>query len=418
MLKDKELALRLLTEKKDNPSITYEEIARRSAYDLRSIKRFAADLKVDSVENILRHGNTGHKPALTASESEIQYICKLKESYPNITIVQLRDIYIEDIIDNPDKKNDVEKYSLFPRSLSWFRNLFRNQGWETPASKRIRIEMDHVTHPLRPPMARMGELVQIDGTPFDWFNDGRKFTLHLAVDDATTNVLAGWFMPTECTRGYCRMMNVLLNTYGIPAALYSDNYSVFKSAKTGTSTQFSNMMEDLNIRMIYAYSPEAKGRVERYNETVQLRLPNDIRRYNISDYDQLNIWFNENYRTYLNSKFSFSPRDQHSAFLSLPENYDLSSIFRMRYERQVNAGMISFESQLYYLMDKSGVRKVIGDGTVVKVYRDVFSEKLYVEYYGNTYYCEKADVRNRTNIEGTNIQKDIEKVLRQPGAEE
>ena len=66
----------------------------------------------------------------------------------------------------------------------------------------------------------MGELVQIDGIPYDWFNDGRDYVLHLAVDDASTRVLAGYFMPEECARGYARMMKLVLENYGIPEALY------------------------------------------------------------------------------------------------------------------------------------------------------------------------------------------------------
>ena len=77
----------------------------------------------------------------------------------------------------------------------------------------------------------MGELVQIDGIPYDWFNDGRDYVLHLAVDDASTRVLAGYFMPEECARGYARMMKLVLENYGIPEALYRINSQCFAALR-------------------------------------------------------------------------------------------------------------------------------------------------------------------------------------------
>lgn len=413
MAKDKTLALELLIQKASDSTITYDEISRRTGYDRRSLMRFANDLVEKSPEEILRHGNTGRKPATTASPSEIEYLCTLKSKYPHITIAQFRDIFIEDIIDNPALQADVEKYGLFPRSPSWFRQLFINQGWESPAAKRIRKDGNHITHPIREPSARMGALAQIDGTPFDWFGDGRNYTLHMAVDDATTTVLSGWFMPSECTRGYCRMMRQMIDAYGIPEALYSDKDSVFRSVKAGTSTQFADMMNDLHIRMIFANSPEAKGRIERYNGTAQLRLPNDIIRFGIKDYDQLNVWFNSFYRKYLNKKFSFPPRDPRCAFLEPANDYDPSAIFRMRYTRQVNSSMISFDKLLYKPVNADGSIHVIRDGTTVKVFRDVFTEALYVEYYGKRYPCVVAGARKHADAPETiSNQKDLQELLK------
>lgn len=413
MAKDKALALELLMQKAHDPAITYGEISRRSGYDKRSLMRFTNDLDEKTPEEILQHGNTGRKPAITASSSEIEYLCNLKVRYPHITIAQFRDIFIEDIIDNPNMQEDVAKYGLLPRSTSWFRQLFINQGWKTPAAKRIRKDGSHITHPIREPSARMGALAQIDGTPFDWFGDGRNYTLHMAVDDATTTVLSGWFMPTECTRGYCRMMSQMIDSYGIPEALYSDKDSVFRSVKTGASTQFADMMNDLHIRMIFANSPEAKGRIERYNGTAQLRLPNDIIRFEIKDYDQLNVWFNSFYRKYLNKKFSFPPRDPQCAFLAPAKEYDPNTIFRMRYTRQINSSMISFEKQLYKPVNEDGSLHVIREGTTVKVFRDVFTENLYIEYYGKRYPCVVAGARRRTDSQETiSNQKDLQELLK------
>ena len=108
-------------------------------------------------------------------------------------------------------------------------------------------------------------------------------------------------MPTERQLGYCHMMKYLFKEYGAPTTLYSDHRTIFHN-KNGELTQFGQMMNDLGIRMIFAGSPQAKGRIERYNGTCQSRLPNDIKCFGIKDYNELNVWFNITYRKYLNQK--------------------------------------------------------------------------------------------------------------------
>ena len=108
-------------------------------------------------------------------------------------------------------------------------------------------------------------------------------------------------MPTERQLGYCHMMKYLFKEYGAPTTLYSDHRTIFHN-KNGELTQFGQMMNDLGIRMIFAGSPQAKGRIERCNGTCQSRLPNDIKRFGIKDYNELNVWFNITYRKYLNQK--------------------------------------------------------------------------------------------------------------------
>ena len=135
------------------------------------------------------------------------------------------------------------------------------------------------------------------------------YCLHLAVDDATSEVLAGWFTPHECLYGYCQMMLIVLKKYGIPSYVYSDRHTILKGY-AGGDTLFSLMMKRIGIDQIYANSAEAKGRVERYNGTVQRRIINDIIRFRnkgvkLDDYDDLNKWFNDFYCEYINSKFSF-----------------------------------------------------------------------------------------------------------------
>lgn len=194
-------------------------------------------------------------------------------------------------------------------------------------------------------------LIQIDGTSYDWFGTGESWTLHLAVDDATSEVPAGVFMPTERQLGYCILLRIILLRYGIPMALYSDKHSIFLSHKEGNLTQFGMMMEDLCIEMIYVNSSQAKGRVERYNGTVQRRLPNDIRRFKINSYEKMNEWFNSFYVPYINRKFAFVPLDPNDAYIPL-DGAGIDDIFTLRHERTIQNDTFSLNGMYYGVVDE------------------------------------------------------------------
>ena len=132
-------------------------------------------------------------------------------------------------------------------------------------------------------------LIQIDGTPYDWLNTSEKWSLHLAIDDAAKEIIAGWFTKNECLYGYLKIIKIILEEYGVPIAMYSDKHAIFKSVdELDGETKFQAIMKRLGIETILANSSEAKGRVERYNGTCQNRLPNDIIRFKIKNYNQLN----------------------------------------------------------------------------------------------------------------------------------
>lgn len=412
MKKNKKRALELLQQRESDPKITCQWIGDETGYSRKQIERFAMELKEKDMQSILVHGNTGKKPVTTASDQEISYLEQLKKTYPTITIAQFRDIYQEDILQNPAMQDDVQKYGLKDRSKSWFRNMFVKEHWKSPAEKSVRMDGSRVTHPIRNPRDHRGELEQIDGTSYDWFNDGRSYVLHLAVDDADSSVLAGWFMPSECTRGYARMTDLILNKYGIPEAFYSDKDSVFRSVKSGTPSQYANMIHKAGIKKIFANTPQAKGRIERYNGTAQLRLPNDIIRWHIPhDYDYLNRWFNETYIRYLNAKFSFRPKDPHEVFRPLPSDYNRSKVFRAVYPRQVRNNMFSMGNALYSAFDENGVLLEFNQKTAVNVYVDVFTEEIYLERYDKHYTCMKVGQRKRDDIYEANTQKQLAQIL-------
>ena len=131
-------------------------------------------------------------------------------------------------------------------------------------------------------MPREGMLVQLDGSYHRWLGeDGPQFTILIAVDDATSCVVNALFCEQEDTNSYFLLMQGLLRRCGIPLALYTDRHAVFRhtpgSGLPGMPTQFSRAMEELGIQMIFALSPQAKGRVERTAGTFQDRLVTDVK---------------------------------------------------------------------------------------------------------------------------------------------
>lgn len=228
--RNKKYAIQLLIEKLSDPLLTYADIAEKTNYSIPQLKRLYKQVKeAENVSSLLVHKNKGRTPINKASDFEIKFLRSLKENYPIITISHFRDIFIEDILENPDYSSFVNQHHLKPRSLSWFRSLFMKEGWKSPAKRKPLRRDGRSVHPLRKPAAQKGLLIQLDGTPFDWLGNGEMWTLHLAVDDATSEPLAGWFFPSERQLGYCHVMRLITEKHGIPMSLYTDKHSIFRN---------------------------------------------------------------------------------------------------------------------------------------------------------------------------------------------
>lgn len=169
-------------------------------------------------------------------------------------------------------------------------------------------------HPLRKRRARFGELIQIDGSPHDWF-EGRsaRCTLLVMIDDATGRLTQLRFAPTETTLGYMHCLFAHIRCYGIPLALYSDRHSIFRdNSQAEGQTQLGRALEPLGIELICANSPQAKGRVERVNQTLQDRLVKEMRLQGIDDIDTANAWL-PHYMELFNAQFAVVPSEPEDA---------------------------------------------------------------------------------------------------------
>jgi hypothetical protein len=165
-----------------------------------------------------------------------------------------------------------EGYAVSKETLrSW---MVEAELWRVAKGRRQKL------HPPRLRRSRLGELIQIDGSPRDWF-EGRspRCTLIAFIDDATSCVMAAGFVPVESTQAYLDALHAYVSAYGCPAALYSDRHGIFRKhdPEDDTPTQFQRALSTLGIEGIQAMSPQAKGRVERLFQTLQDRLVKALR---------------------------------------------------------------------------------------------------------------------------------------------
>ena len=188
-----------------------------------------------------------------------------------------------------------------------------------------------------------GEMLQFDGSHHDWFEDrGDKCCLLLGIDDASSKVHMR-FSPTESTESVFIELQNYVKEIGIPRSIYVDRHSVYY--EKGKETEFSRAMKKMNVKIIYAKTPQAKGRVERGNRTLQDRLVKEMRLRGISTIGEANKYLRDEFIEKYNSQFSIEA-DFANVHRSAKE-YDLKNIFCYEQTRQVkNDYTISLNGKL------------------------------------------------------------------------
>lgn len=198
---------------------------------------------------------------------------------------------------------------------------------------RVRRKKKEVVHQMRERRACFGELVQIDGSDHAWFEErGERCTLLVFIDDATGRLVELLFVPDETFFAYCEAARRYFEREGKPLAFYSDKHGIFRVNNTqpvGTTsglTQFGRAMQELDIEIICASTPQAKGRVERVNQTLQDRLVKELRLRGISTMQAANAYLPA-FREDFNRRFAVAPRSNHNAHRPLRPTDNLDLIF-------------------------------------------------------------------------------------------
>ncbi len=272
-----------------------------------------------------------------------------------------------------------EKHQL-KFSIETLRKLMVKQAlWKPRKRKQVKHHQMRVRRPC------LGELVQIDGSPHDWF-EGRSESCCLLVfiDDATSKLLQLRFVPQESTQGYFEATEAYISRYGRPVAFYSDKHSIFRINTpefdgANSNTQFGRALKELGIDLICAHSPQAKGRVERANKTLQDRLVKEMRLEHIDTIEQANDFLPSFIEKY-NAKFAVEPASAMDAHRqTIPNKDDIKKIFSHQYTRTLSKNLeLSYDSIIYQIQTTSksysmrGAKVCIHDraGDVTLVYKD------------------------------------------------
>lgn len=218
-------------------------------------------------------------------------------------------------------------------------------------SAEDQMELPEKCHPSRPRKKYQGELIQMDASSYKWFA-GQVAHLHLAIDDASGNIVGAYFDTQETLKGYYQVLNQILSTRGIPFAFLTDKRTVFeyksKAVQTieeDTFTQFGFACHQLGIELKTSSVPQAKGRVERLNGTVQSRLPVDLELAGIQSMEEANQFL-----TTWTKKFNkkFGNKTKASIYEKAPTKSEINLLLARVANRKVDSGHhVRFQNNYY-----------------------------------------------------------------------
>jgi transposase len=246
-----------------------------------------------------------------------------------------------------EKLVEVEELKISDESV---RQIMLREGlW------KARKERKGTVHQMRERRACFGELVQIDGSPHAWFEErGPACTLLVGIDDATGKLVGLLFVEQESFHNYARLVKAYFERYGKPVAFYSDRHGIFRVnqpsvGKGEALTQFGRAMQDLDIEILCANTPQAKGRVERANQTLQDRLVKEMRLRGISGIEQGNAYLPE-FIADFNHRFGVPPRSLHDTHRPLAAAENLAHILAWQEPRTLSKNLtLQFKKVVYQI---------------------------------------------------------------------
>ncbi len=398
----------------EHPGCPKQRIVARLGCSKRHVNRLLARYNQEiaagrSGMEIFVHGNRGRRPALATSEEVKDEVCQLylsKYAGANFThftefleeqehidlsvstvtaILEGKDIYSPRI--TKAKKKRVKK------------ELRERLKKATSEKEKKEIHNNLVAlenaHSRRPRKAYTGELIQMDASSFEWV-PGKIWHLHAAIDDATGAIVGLRFDTQETLSGYHHVTHQMLTNYGIPSEILTDNRTVFayKSKKSSsidedTQTQFGYACQHFGITLSTTSVPQAKGRIERLNETLQARLPIELRVAGISDMDAANE-FLQGYIKRFNARFALQLGSDKNVFVPPPSDEEKNLYLSVITSRVVDQGhCIRFQKQYYRMMDKDDNQVHYAKGTKAMVIR-AFDGNLYCTVNDENVYALEA----------------------------
>lgn len=267
----------------------------------------------------------------------------------------------------------LEDFENIKISYPTLLGIMKRAGVRSPESRKVKRTV--ATH--RPRMRRQneGDLLQLDGTPYAWFyksGDNNYYALHGCIDDATGKITGLYFTQNECLYGYMEVLRQTINNYGVPRETYTDRAAIFcvtpKNKKNLTiweelagihdkRTQWQRILSDLSINQILAWSPQAKGRVERMWHTLQGQLPQWFYNMGIKTVEEANKKIHL-YIKKFNEKYGVKPEKNDSFYRPLEPNEDIEKILTAQFPKKTDhTGCFIFQGEQFYLRHPTPANK-------------------------------------------------------------
>ena len=366
----------------DHPQPNKERAALTLGCTIRHINRMLAGYKTYGKVYFV-HGNKGRQPANTIqNDVKITIIDLYRSKYYDANFTHFTELLdrhegISLSVSSVSKILESE-YILSPkvtrakhkRIIKHLKDLKKAAKTQTEADAiQTNLVAAQDAHTRRPRAPYFGELLQMDATSYEWI-PGSIWHLHLAIDDATGRIVGAWFDTQETLNGYYHVFQQILTDYGIPYKFFTDRRTVFTYKKKNspsldedTYTQFAYACHQLGVELESSSIPQAKGRVERLNQTLQSRLPIELRLAGITTIEAANEFLNLQVKEF-NAKFSLPFNTIKSVFEEQPSNEKINLTLATLCERTVDTGHCLRHSNSYYkMLDKNGLQVHYRKGT-------------------------------------------------------
>lgn len=345
----------------DTGAIDISTAAEHLGMGARQVRRLLARFRQEGMAAVI-HKNSGRHPANQTDPTIANRIIAM--AGPEGKYHDFNVCHMQELLDLDDK---------IPIGRSTLDRLLKQAGVRKRAKSGPPVHRRQ-----RPRRSAEGMLLQIDGSPFAWLEErGCKATLIGAVDDATGKILFLHFRPTEDQVGYLLLLRSTAQRFGLPMSIYHDRHTILRSPKEPTldeelagqtpMSQVQRILAELGIEAIAAYSPEAKGRVERLWRTLQDRLTKELRLANITTLEEANAFLPRFIERY-NQRFAKTPKDPQPAWVPLPADLDIAYYFSVRETRTVRPDhCISFAGQFLQLLPGPQDPSLVGQKVTVHI---------------------------------------------------
>lgn len=342
---------------------------------------------------IFEHGNSGHIPTNKIDT-------KLRQRIACIYSAQYSDVNFSYF------QKCLKEFEGINIGLSTLRNIMNEYGLKSPEARKIKKKK--IVHRPRLRRDTEGDLLQIDGTPFAWFykfGDNKRYCLSGGIDDATGKITGLYFTENECLYGYLEVLRQTCKSYGVPREIYSDRAAIFCYTPRGKMltqweklevmhekrTQWQRICDDLHIHQILAWSPEAKGRVERMWRTVQGQLPIWLYKNNCKTVEDANKIISRYIKSF-NESYAVQAADDDNFYIDAPAN--LSDILCAQFPRRADSrGCITFQGTTFYAPNapdfaRRDVTLCINESGLFVKYQDKYYNLLPTENFVRQVYGE------------------------------